>query len=52
MGSEITYRERRVPMDIGKAKDNYNKDGKPKCFNYNAYGHMAKDYRKLKKKRD
>ena len=37
-------------MDIGKSKDNYNKNGKPRCFNYNNYEHMTKDYRKPKKK--
>ena len=29
-------------MDIGKSKNNF-KDGKPKCFNYNKYRHMAKE---------
>ena len=36
-------------MNIGKAKDNFDKDGKPKCFNYNVYGYMIKDCRKPKK---
>ena len=36
-------------MDIGKFKDNYNKDRKPKCFNCNVYRHMAKDCWKPKK---
>ena len=35
-------------MDIGKAKDNYNKDGRPKYFNCNKYGHMAKECQKKK----
>ena len=35
-------------MDIGKSNDNF-KDGKPKCFNYNKYGHMAKECRVKKK---
>ena len=30
-------------MDIGKSNDNF-KDGKPKCFNCNKYGHIAKEY--------
>jgi len=38
---EITYGRRGPPMDIGKSKDNF-KDGKPKCFNCNKYGYMAK----------
>ena len=29
-------------MDIGKSNDNF-KDGKPKCFNCNKYGHIAKE---------
>ena len=36
-------------MDIGKSSDNF-KDGKPKCFNYNKYKHMAKEYWKKKEK--
>ena len=30
------------PMDIGKSNDDF-KDRKPKCFNCNKYGHMAKE---------
>ena len=29
-------------MNIGKSNNNF-KDGKPKCFNCNKYGHMAKE---------
>ena len=29
-------------MDIKKSNDNF-KDGKPKCFNCNKYGHMTKE---------
>ena len=36
-------------IDIRKSNDNF-KDGKPKCFNYNKYGHMAKGCWKKKKK--
>ena len=36
-----TYGGRGQPMDIGKSNDNF-KDRKPKCFNCNKYGHMAK----------
>ena len=39
-------------MDIGKFKDNYNKGRKPKCFNYNIYRHMVKDYWKPKKEKE
>jgi len=45
---EIIYREKGTPMDIGKTKDNFDKDKKPKCFNCNIYRHMAKDCQKLK----
>jgi len=38
----ITYSSRGQPMDIGKSNDNF-KDRKPKCFNCNKYGHMAKE---------
>ena len=37
-----TYGGRGQPMDIGKSNKNF-KDRKPKCFNCNKYGHIAKD---------
>jgi len=43
-----TYRGWSQPMDIGKSNDNF-KDKKPKCFNCNKYGHMAKECRSKKK---
>ena len=46
----ITYSGRRQPMDIGKSNNNF-KDGKPKCFNCNKYGHMAKKCWKKKEKK-
>ena len=36
-------------MDIRKFKDNYNKNGKTRYFNYNIYGHIAKNCQKPKK---
>ena len=42
------YREKGIPMNIGKAKDNFDKDGKPRCFNCNVYRYIAKDYKKPK----
>ena len=50
--TEITYRGKGVLMEIEKFKDNYNKDRKPRCFNYNIYEHMAKDCWKLKKEKE
>ena len=41
-GTGTTYGGRGQPMDIGKSNDNF-KDRKPKCFNCNKYGHMAKE---------
>ena len=38
-------------MDIGKSNNNF-KDGKPKCFNCNKYGHMAKECQAKKKERE
>ena len=49
MGTEMTYRERSIPMDTRKAKDNFNKDRRPKYFNCNVYKYIMKDCRKQKK---
>ena len=51
-GLEITYGKRELSIDIGKAKDNYNKDRKSKCFNCNIYEYIAKDCRKPKSKKE
>ena len=50
-GIGTTYGGRGQPMDIRKSNNNYN-DGKPKCFNCNKYGHMAKECQAEKKERD
>jgi len=39
-------------MDIGKSKDNYDKDRKPRCFNYNIYRYIARDCQKPKKEKE
>ena len=38
------YEERDAPINIEKSKDNFDKDRKPRCFNYNTYVQMAKEY--------
>ena len=40
---KTTFRKRKVPMNIGKSKYNFNKDRKPKCFNCNIYRHIVKE---------
>jgi len=32
-----------ILIDIEKSKDNFNKDRKPRCFNCNIFGHIAKE---------
>ena len=44
----VTYSGQEQLMDIGRSNENF-KDGKPKCFNYNKYGHMAKECQMKKK---
>ena len=50
--TRTTFRERGASIDIGKFKDNFNKDGKPRCFNCNTYGHIAKECQRPKKERN
>ena len=45
------YRGQEQPMNIGKSNDNF-KDGKPKCFNCNKYGHMAKECQSERKEQE
>jgi len=52
IGLKITYRGRETSIDIRKFKDNYKRDGKPRCFNYNVNGHIAKDFPKLNKEKE
>jgi len=47
-----TYGEQEMPMDIGKAKENLNKDIKSKCFNCKIYRHVKKDCQKPKKEKN
>ena len=39
-------------MNIGKSKDNFNKDVKPRCFDCNIYKHIAKEYQKPRKNKE
>ena len=38
-------------MNIRKSNNNF-KDRKPKCFNYNKYGHITKECRSKKKEQE
>jgi len=49
--TKTTYGEQGQPMNIGKSNDNF-KDRKPKCFNCNKYGHMAKECQSEKKEQE
>ena len=50
-GLGIIYGRRGAPMDTEKFKDKYDKNKKPRYFNYNIYKHMAKDCQKPKKEK-
>ena len=50
IGIVITYKERGLPMDIRKSKENF-KDKKLRCFNCDLYGYMVKNCQKLKKEK-
>ena len=39
-------------MDIGKSQDNFDNNGKSKCFNCNIYRHLAKECRRPKKDKE
>ena len=49
--TETMFRGQGMPMDIGKMWDNFGEQRRPKYFNCNIYGHMAREYKKLKKSR-
>lgn len=48
----MIYGERNTPINIGKARENFDKNRKLRCFNCNTYGYMVKEYRKPKKEQD
>jgi len=39
-------------MDIGKSRNNFNENGKLRCFNCNLYRHIARECRRPKKERE
>jgi len=43
---------REAPMNMGKSRNNFDENGKPKCFNCNLYGHLAKECKRPKKERE
>jgi len=51
-GMKMIFEEQGALMDIGKSRDNFDKDGKPKCFNCNIYRHLAKECRRPKKNKE
>jgi len=46
---ETIYKGQEMSMNIGKTKNNYDKERRLKYFNCNKYGHMAKECQKKKK---
>ena len=44
----MTYKGQGQPIDIRKSNNNF-KNGKPKYFNCNKYGHIAKECKSKKK---
>ena len=46
------FRGQGMPMNIEKMQDNFDEQKRPKCFNCNTYGHIAKEYKKPKKSRE
>ena len=39
----ITFGGRGAPMDIGKSRNNFDENRKPRCFNCNLYGRPKKE---------
>jgi len=51
-GTGMTFGGQETSIDIGKSQDNFDKDGKPKCFNCNIYRYLAKECRRSKKDKE
>jgi len=50
--TRTTFGERGSPIDIGKSRNNFDENRKPRCFNCNLYRHLAKECRRSKKERE
>ena len=50
-GTGITFGGRGAFIDIGKSRNNFDENGKLRCFNCNLYGHIARECRRPKKER-
>ena len=48
----ITFGGRGAPIDIGKSRNNFDENRKPRCFNCNLYEYLAKEYRRSKRERE
>jgi len=46
------FRGQGMPIDIGKTRDNFDEQERPKCFNCNTYGYMVRECKKPKKSRE
>ena len=42
--TEVIYGGKVVFMDIEKSRDSFDKDKKLRCFNYNTYRYITKNY--------
>ena len=51
-GTGTTFGGWEAPMDIRKSRDNFDENGKPRCFNCNVYEYIAKECRKPKKDKE
>ena len=49
---EMTFGRRGMPIDIRKSRDNFDENGKQRCFNYNTYEHIVREYKKPKKDKE
>jgi len=49
--TETTYRDKEVSINIVKFKNNFDKDEKPRYFNYNTCRYIAKDCWRLRRQK-